>query len=82
MSGDPTAGSLAERWSSLDGAAKAAAVDELLLAAPPPALDVGALVTLPARWDSLPRARKIAIRRAILEARALLAQVVAHLEGP
>lgn len=81
MSGD-SSGSLRDRWSSLDGSAKVDAVDALLLASPPPALDVGALASLPERWASLPRARRVAIRRALLEARALVAQAVGHLEAP
>lgn len=81
MSGD-TSGSLADRWPALDGEAKVAEADAILLAAPPPALDLGALVTLPERWSGLSRPQKVAIRRALLEARALVASALSHLGAP
>jgi len=59
---------------------QARALSDALLEQPPVALDLRALSTLPGRWPTMPRDRRIAIRRAVLEIRALLAQVAALMD--
>jgi hypothetical protein len=61
---------------------EALALSERILSRPPQALDLSALDALPERWPSLPRASRIAIRRALLEARELVACAASHLGAP